>query len=118
MLHNNNNNNNDFSQIVTLQSVNWTLWMVTISPNSLTLNFLVVCHELHDVLHEVPAFLSVRWRLGLLHEVRDLNSALSEGVHHDPQLPEDGQVLTVGEVDGMDVESRGGGALCRDPAGN
>ena len=78
-----------------------------------TLHLLLLGHQLHDVLHQKPSLLSVRWRLGLLHQVGDLDTPVPQRLGDDAQLTQDGQVLSVGEVDGMDIETRGRDSFAR-----
>ena len=61
-------------------------------------------HESHDVLHEVPALLRVLRSLGLLHQVRDLDLSPGEGGEEDAHLLQDGHVLSVAEVQRVDVQ--------------
>ena len=65
---------------------------------------LLLVHEPHDVLHEVPSFLRILWCLGLLHQVRDLDLAPREGGKKDAHLLQDGHVLSVAEVQCVDVQ--------------
>ena len=67
---------------------------------------LLLVHESHDVLHEMPALLRILGRLGLLHQVRYLDLATRERREHDPHLLQDGDVLTVTEVQCVNVKSR------------
>ena len=84
-----------------------TLYSLSLSPtlpHSHSTWLLLLVHKPHDVLHEVPALLCVLWSLGLLHQVRDLYLSPGEGGEEDPHLLQDGHVLSVAEVQRVDVQ--------------
>lgn len=47
--------------------------------------------------------------------MRDLDTPIPHGLGHDAQFVEDDQVLSVGEVNGVDVETWGCGSLRGNP---
>ena len=66
---------------------------------------LLLVHESHDVLHQMPSLLRILGGLSLLHHVRYLNFAPWEGREKDTHLLQDGHVLTVTEVQRVDVQT-------------
>lgn len=72
---------------------------------------LLLVHESHDVLHEVPPLLSILRGLGLLHEVRDLHLPSWQGRQQDTHLLQDGHMFTVAEVQSVDIQPRWGVCL-------